>query len=267
MLGFVLSACNHVFYQPDAFVYTKPTDFKVPVRDLKLKTSDGESISAWVLNDTPASKGLVLHFHGNAQNMTAHVSFTSWLADAGYTVIIFDYRGYGLSTGKPSQRTLLLDAKAVIDWILAEGRWKSKPIIVLGQSLGGAVAASTLAENAEFAQNLSLFVVESSFPSYRLLARKKLGQFFLTWPFQYPLSFLVSDDTEPGKALKNLAMPKLFIHGDRDDVVPYEMGEILFEEAADPKEFWRIPFGRHTEAFYPGSPYREKLLEKLGTLH
>lgn len=265
-LGFLVSSCNHVFYQPDSYTYAKAEDFRVPLRDLTLKTSDGESIHAWILNDTAESKGLILHFHGNAQNMTAHVGFVAWLADAGYTVVVFDYRGYGRSTGSPTQKTVLLDAKSIIDWIVAEGRWQAKPRIVLGQSLGGAIAASTLAENPEFARTLSLLVIESSFPSYRLVARKKLGQFWMTWPLQFPLSFLVSDDTSPGEAIKSLTMPKVIIHGDRDEVVPYEMGQLFFEAAAEPKEFWRIPFGQHTQAFYPGSPYREKLLERLGTL-
>jgi fermentation-respiration switch protein FrsA (DUF1100 family) len=258
-----LSACNHLFFQPDHHVYAKPEHFKYPVQTLNLKTSDGETISAWVMNDVPASKGIVIHFHGNAQNMTAHLGFTSWLLDEGYTLIIFDYRGYGMSTGKPSQKGAVLDGTALIQWIETRMKteWKGKPMIVIGQSLGGAISSTVLAANPNFARELSLYVIDSSFSSYRLTAREKLGQIWLTWPFQYPLSFLISDDESPAEAIKKLGMPKIFIHGDRDEVVPYRMGQLYFEAAAEPKEFWTIPYGNHTQAFYPGSPYREKLLQ------
>lgn len=263
-----LAACNHLFYFPDAIAYQEPSTYPFPVKALEIKRAGKASISAWLMNDTAASKGLILHFHGNAQNLTAHASFSSWLAEAGYTVLIFDYSGYGRTGGKPSQEALLRDSQDVMHWIVAEDRWKTKglPYIVLAQSLGGAVATTALAETPDFAAKVDLLIVESSFDSYSGVAFNKLTSQPLSFVFS-PLAYaLVSDYRKPSDAVKKLSMQKIFIHGNADQVVPFENGKALYAAALPPKEFWEIPYGNHTEAFVPGSPYRQQLLETLESL-
>lgn len=267
-LSLNLAACNHLFYFPDKTLYRDPTKYPFPVRILEIKREGRPSVSAWLMNDTPNSKGLVLHFHGNAQNLSAHASFSSWMAEAGYTVLIFDYSGYGLTGGKPNQEGIISDSQVVMRWIMAEDKWKNKglPYIVFAQSLGGAVGTTALAETPEFASKVDLLVVESSFDSYQGVAFATLKSHAISFVFS-PLAFvLVSDYQKPSEAVKKLLMPKIFVHGSSDGVVAFESGKKLYAAALPPKEFWEISYGNHLEAFIPGSPYRQDLLERLESL-
>ena len=106
-------------------------------------------------------------------------------------------------------------------------RWGEGDVHIIAQSLGGAVAipAIALLEN----HCIKSLVVDSSFLSYRQVARKKFSQFFLTWPFQYPLSFLVSDHFSPMYFLKKIKLPLLYFHSEKDQVVPFSQGKALFD--------------------------------------
>ena len=263
-----LQACNHLYYFPDSELYRNRESYPFPVRDLSIPRVNQGPIHAWLMNDTESSKGLILHFHGNAQNLTAHAGFSDWLAAEGYTVLIFDYSGYGRTSGKPSQEALIEDTQAVARYLEDHDRWKKKglPLIVFAQSLGGAVAVTSLAENREFARRVDLLLVESSFDSYQGVARALLKSHALTWLLS-PLAYvLVSDYRVPAEAMSSLSMPKIIVHGNADKVVAFDNGKALYEAAAAPKEFWEIPYGGHTEAFISGSPYRADLLEKLKAL-
>ncbi|MBF0442988.1 MAG: alpha/beta hydrolase, partial [Oligoflexales bacterium] len=96
--------CNSMFYYPDKETYLKPSDLKTRVDNAVIKVADGEKLQAWILPPSQAAKGVVVQFHGNAQNMTAHVAFVHWLIKYGYYVVAFDYRGYGGSTGDPDRK-------------------------------------------------------------------------------------------------------------------------------------------------------------------
>ncbi|MBC7662108.1 MAG: alpha/beta hydrolase [Chitinophagaceae bacterium] len=260
-----LEACSHLFYFPDANSYRDPRTYPFPVETLSIPRDHDGPIHAWLMNDDPASKGLVVHFHGNAQNLTAHADFSAWLAQSGYTVLIFDYSGYGKTKGRPTQKQLIDDSADVFRWVFAQKKWAKKgaPLIVFAQSLGGAVATTTLAEHSEIADKIDFILVESSFDSYRAVAYEKLSESPVTWLFSPLGLWAVSEYRKPADAVHILTMPKLFVHGNHDQVVPFVNGKALYEAARPPKEFWEIPYGDHTQAFVPGSPYRAQLLEML----
>lgn len=260
------SACNHLYYYPDSEEYRSPDSYTFPVSEVYIPRPSKEPLHAWVMNDAKDSKGFILHFHGNAQNLTAHAGFSDWFAKEGYTVLIFDYSGYGKTPGKPSQDVLIEDSRAVARYVLANEKWQKLPFIVFAQSLGGAVAVTTLAEDEAFAKAVDLLVVESSFDSYRNLARAKMLFSPLTWLLS-PLTYLLIDDyRSPADAIAKLKMPKIIVHGSADQVVFFKSGKALYEAASPPKEFWEIPFGNHTEGFILGSPYRAELLERFQKL-
>ncbi|RZA25051.1 MAG: alpha/beta hydrolase [Proteobacteria bacterium] len=262
---FGLTACNHLYYFPDQEEYRKPSQFPFAVKEVSIDRAGQTPIHAWLMNDSESSKGLILHFHGNAQNLTAHSAFSDWLAAEGYTVLIFDYSGYGKTLGEPTQQTLIADSQAAFAFVEGQARFARKglPWVVFAQSLGGAVAVTSLAENPEFAKKVDLLIVESSFDSYQGLARAKLSHQALTWVFSPIAYWLVSDYRVPSEAIKSLTMPKIIVHGSADEVVYFENGKALYDAALPPKEFWEIPYGNHTEAFISGSPYRQDLLTKL----
>jgi hypothetical protein len=261
-----LTACNSVFYQPDRLTYSLPQQINPSYEEFRIPVAGStDTLHVWHFQPRTARLGTVLHFHGNAQNMSAHVWFVAWLVDAGYEVVTFDYRGYGMSTGAASRRNTVEDGRTVIRW-LAERR-PSAPFVILAQSLGGAVAFSALAGLKE---NIPVraMIIESSFVSYRRLARQKLSSFFLTWPLQWPLSFLVDDELSPETSVLNTPIPMLYIHGTHDPVVPFSEG-LKFAELAEKQKnkvsFYTELRRGHTSCFAAPSltPCKENVLQFL----
>lgn len=253
------TGCNHLYYHPDDQTYLTPKEVGLKFETLSI-ASDKERLAAWHI---PAVKqpalGKLLHFHGNAQNMTAHFLFVAWLAQEGFDVYVFDYRGYGASTGEATREGLYTDARAAISFVEARD---DLPMVIIAQSLGGAVSIPAVATTKT--RDLKVLVLDSSFHAYRALAREKLAGFWLTWPLQYPLSFLISDDYSPMDYAGKIKTPVLVIHGTADQIVSYEAGQSLFESfPPENRRLWTINGGGHTSAFQEESPYREKLVSFL----
>ncbi len=262
-VAFFMSACNHLFYYPSREMYTDPKQVGIDYEALTIPSEDPIELSAWWLKPAPQKRRgqLVVQLHGNAENMSSHFLFVAWLIGEGYDVLTFDYRGYGLSTpANPSQEGLVTDTCHLFTWLQTQSAFADLPTFVIGQSLGGAVAVSSLARCPY--PRLRGLVIDSSFGSYRGLARTKLSGFWLTWPLQYPLSFLVSDaEASPNDLIKNLSgTPLLFFHSPQDPVVPYQAGRELFTAAGEPKTWVAIGAKGHTGALSAGSPYRAELL-------
>lgn len=258
LLLLILAGCNSMFYYPDNVNYLLPQDKGPTCSDCFLVTADNHRIHVWVLEPSTKPHGVIIHFHGNARNLTNHVGHVRWLTNHGYFVVTFDYRGYGRSDGKPSREGLILDGQTVLRHFARQ--FDSYPIFVIGQSLGGAVAIPVLALTPEVRPRA--LIVDSTFDSYRRIFRSKLGSFFLTWPLQWPCSVLVSNDYSPDEWVEKLTLPILFIHGDADATVPMEFGERLFQKARSPKEFWKISGARHTSAL-SSDVYRQRLIAFL----
>ncbi|NBX18774.1 MAG: alpha/beta fold hydrolase [Proteobacteria bacterium] len=266
MPALAFSACNSVFYQPDRLSYTLPRQVSPAYEEFRIPVgSSSDTLHVWHFRPRTASLGTVLHFHGNAQNMSAHVWFVAWLVDAGFDVVTFDYRGYGASSGVADRQKTVEDGQTVIRWLAQ--RQPSSPYFIVAQSLGGAVAYSALA-GLKDPSPVRAMVIESSFSSYRRLARKKLSSFFLTWPFQWPLSYLVDDELTPEGAVITNPLPMLFIHGTADAVVPYSEG-IEFAELAEKQKnlvsFYTEIRRGHTSCFSAQAltPCKERVLNFL----
>jgi len=260
----LFSGCNHLFYHPDAVVYSTPQRYGHLFDDITL-TEGGPALHLWRIRAHGRPRGIVVHFHGNAQNMSAHMRFVEWLAEGGYDVVTFDYRGYGSSRGKPDREGTVEDGARVLRWVAGLTDPSKADLFVVGQSLGGAIAVAAIARAR--VDRIRAVVIESAFASYRGMARSKLAQFFLTWPLQWPLSWLVSDELSPVDEVGQLSMPILFIHGDSDPVVPCFQGRALYEAATAPgKEFWELEGAGHTPAFLdPRLPGRGDLLRWLAS--
>lgn len=248
-----------MFYHPDAKDYYIPEKFLTLKEKWHIPTQDKISLDAVKFSPETETKGSILFFHGNAQNLTAHFSFVAWLISYGYQIYIFDYRGYGKSSGKPERKGMVDDSMAAITSFCQKE--SKKPSFIFAQSLGGAIAIPALAlmEN----HCIKAVVVESTFSSYRCVARKKMADFFLTWPFQYPLSYLVTDDYSPRDYINKFNLPFLFIHGESDRVVPYSEGLDLYQVyQGEEKKFWSVP-GGHTSAFVDHKAVKRQELVKF----
>lgn len=236
LLLFGLLACcaDGLFYHPSATVYATPESYGLTgVEEVSFAAPGGPSLHGWWLPAQGEPRGSVVYCHGNAANLTLHARYVAWLPARGFNVLIFDYRGYGRSQGAVTRAGTVEDAVAAIDVALARDPDR---VVVFGHSLGGAVGLRAAAERPA----VRGVIAESTFSNYREIAAAKVP--WISW--LVPL--VVSAGLDPDAVLSRLSpAPVLVIHGERDHIVPVEVGERLFERASEPKELWKVPEARH----------------------
>ncbi|MDH5753334.1 MAG: alpha/beta hydrolase [Deltaproteobacteria bacterium] len=258
-----LGGCNSLFFQPDSHRYFKPEQFGLWHEEFRIPGPAGDELHGWHLPARGVQKGTVIHFHGNGANITNHLYSVRWLPYSGYSVFMFDYRGYGESPGGPSRQGLIDDGAALIEYVRSLPQGTPGRIIVYGQSLGGAIAVASLAQAGT--KDISGLVLEGAFHSYREVVRLILGRSWITWTFQYPVAYLLfNDDYRPLDYLPHIKdMSLLVVHGGKDRTVPIETGRKLYEGfPGEHKRFWEVPGADHLGIFSPeNSPWREGLLE------
>jgi len=193
-----------------------------PFRDVALTTEDGERLHGWWAPARAPAVGHVLYCHGNGGNVADRAGHAALLAEAGLDVLLFDYRGYGRSTGRPDEEGTYRDARAARRALLAQPGVDPARVLYLGESLGGAVALALALEAPPAG-----VILQSTFTSIRDLAR-------LHYPFIPPA--LVPDAYPSLRRVARLAVPLLVLHGDRDEIVPVGHGEALYAAAPGPKE-------------------------------
>lgn len=231
--AWALQGCNSIFFQPDSEIYSVPASYDPPARESFLvlpqragQSAPPEKIHMWTLLPAAQPKAMVVQFHGNAQNLTSHVQFLSWIVGHGYGLVIFDYRGYGRSSGTPSREKAIEDGERVLADVAKN--YPALPMVVVAQSLGGALGAVAVSRfEQKHPGRVQGLVLDSTFGSWRGLARRKIAQTVVGWPLQFPLSYLVSDKHSASDALASLALPLFQTHATDDLVVPFEAGLAL----------------------------------------
>jgi hypothetical protein len=250
------SGCSSMLFYPLKGLLDNPLVAPYHPTDIYFKTSDGLTLHGWFLKGEKPEHGTILVLHGNAENLSTHVNNVLWLVPEGFNIFIFDYRGYGRSEGNPTIEGVHRDAEAAFETLLTLPEVDKNSVAVLGQSIGGAIAIYMVA-TSPYRGYVKALIVDSALSSYRLIAREKLGQVFITWPFQYPLSYLFSDDYSPIRWIKQISpVPLLVIHGEQDPVVPAHHSQVLYGAALDPKALWNSDMPGHISAF------REERLRK-----
>ncbi|OGU16243.1 MAG: alpha/beta hydrolase [Geobacteraceae bacterium GWC2_53_11] len=250
-----------LFYQPDRKLYDTPDKHGLKYEEVFFRSKDGTQLGGWFLPAVGEPKGTVIHFHGNAQNMSAHFGFVSWLPAQGFNLFVFDYRGYGTSAGKATRDGVHEDSLAALDYIAARPGIDHNRLLVLGQSLGGANAIAAVGGRPH--PGIRAVVIESAFSSYREIVRDKIAAIPLLSLLRTPLSgLLIGNDYSPDATIAAISpTPLLIIHGTDDNVIPVSHGKRLFELAREPKQLWTVEGGGHIEAFVDaGSVYRRRLV-------
>ncbi|MCB2188222.1 MAG: alpha/beta hydrolase [Deltaproteobacteria bacterium] len=230
---------SRIFYPERAF-WEQPADYGLAVQDLWLTTADGLSLHAWHL-PAKESPWLLLFCHGNAGNISHRLDNLHRLHQAGIGVLIFDYRGYGQSEGSPSEKGLYVDSEAA--WAAA-GRLAAaagRTPVIFGRSLGGAAAVYLAARHQPAA-----VILESTFTNLADLARQHFA-------LPLPRAWLARRFDNLGR-IQGVRAPLLFLHGDADDIVPWELGRALYEAAPGPKEFRTIPGAGHNDTYDRAGP-------------
>ena len=229
-------------YRPVREVLYNPGDIGLPFERVSLKTEDGLNISAWYVPCAKARK-TVFFCHGNGGNMSHRLDTINLLNEMGLNCFLFDYRGYGDSQGKPSEKGTYYDAEVAWQWLTEKKGIKSHHIVIFGRSMGGAIA-SYLAGKVRPAA----LVVESAFTSYVELGKK-------CYPY-LPVKMFAFFEYDTIGYIKQIACPVLVIHSKADEIIPYEFGPILYDAVNAEKEFVEIFGGHNTGFLFTGEKYR-----------
>lgn len=210
-----------LLYFPSREIRQTPADRDCEFVELSLPTEDGEILGGWWIPGRPPLMGHVLFCHGNGGNVGDRAGTAGLLVALGFDVLMFDYRGYGKSTGRPSEVGTYRDARAARAALLARADVDPTRIYYLGESLGGAVALHLAIQAPPRG-----LILQSTFTSIREVARH-----------HYPLipARLVPDAYPSIRRIAALHAPLLLVHGDRDETVPLVLGHALFNAAPEPK--------------------------------
>lgn len=264
------SSCNHLFYYPHKELYHRPSELKLNYEEVEIKSTDDVVLKAWKIPalQKEKAKTVILQLHGNAENRSTHFISVVWVVEHGIDLVSVDYRGYNGSTGQASRGGLVDDVMSAIDW-LAKNYPDSKRVIV-AQSIGGSVAIPALAKifEKEGSYKIDGLVIESSFHSYRGIARMKLASVWLLWPLQWLPWILLSGTEDPIDYAEKVSLPLLIFHDKKDPVVPYESGEALYTRLPGGlKSLVNLDEGQHSAAFYnPQGVPRQQLLHFVESL-
>ncbi len=220
-----------IMYFPDT-TRRPPASVGLPqAEEVELKTSDGERLVAWHVAPR-AGKPIVLYFQGNGGGLDLRAHRFAALVSDGLGLLAMNYRGYGGSSGRPSEEGLLRDAAAAHDF--AAARYGADRIVLWGESLGTGVAVALAAERP-----VARVLLESPFTSAAAIAAS------VYW--FVPVRVLMHDQFHSDRRIANVTAPVLVLHGERDTVVPIRFGEQLYALVRAPKQFVRLPAAGHND--------------------
>jgi len=239
-------------FYPSSRLDATPADWGLDYEDVSLQTADGVVLHGWYVS-AAESEQVLLFFHGNAGNISHRRASLEIFHRLGLNVLMIDYRGYGQSGGSPSEAGLYSDAAAAWSYLIDEKGFAANDVVIFGRSLGGAVAT-------ELASNVSArgLILESTLSSARDFAQR-------VFPVLSRLIFMRFDFASAAK-LPRVNYPVLVLHSSDDEIMPFELGERVFEAANEPKLFVRMR-GGHNDGFVVSQPeYEQALGEWLANL-
>jgi hypothetical protein len=247
----VVFTCGALYYFANRALYF-PVKFpqglwdeqaQVGATDVWMEAQDGVRLHGWWVAAS-GSRFATLFLHGNAGNVTDRIAHIREIVAAGSSVLMLDYRGYGKSGGRPTEKGLYEDSEAGYIQLLERG-YRASQIILHGESLGSAVAV-----DLAYRRPCAGLVLEAPFSSASAVAATVV-------PVLGP-ALVHSYNSIP--KIRWLLMPKLFVQGDRDEIIPLRLGQALFAAAQAPKSFWVVEGAGHNDILEQAGPgYRQRL--------
>jgi len=226
---------SKLIFFPGGPSLSTPRDAGLAFEEVWLEPEGGGRVHAWFV-PAPGARGAVIFCHGNAGTIGNRLDTLRIVHGLRLATLIFDYQGYGRSSGSPSEKATYADAEAAWKHLTGSRGIAAERVLIWGRSLGGGVAVELASRHPAAG-----LIVESSFTSVPALAAG-------TFPLPLPTRLLCRHVYDSAEKVSHLAMPKLFIHSPDDEVVPVRFGEGLFGAAAEPKRFARIR-GDHNNGF------------------
>jgi fermentation-respiration switch protein FrsA (DUF1100 family) len=227
------------FPQVGREVSITPQRIGLTFEDVWLKSAPDVDIHGWYVPH-PNAKGTVLFFHGNAGSIALRLDWLRMFHDLGYAVLIIDYRGYGRSAGSPTEGGTYEDATAAWTYLTQVRGTAPRDIVIVGESLGGAVAAELAARTTPRA-----VILQSTFTSIPTLA----GEIYRFLPVRW----ISRHEYDTRARIQRISAPILIAHSPGDEIIPYRHGRELFERAGEPKHFIEL-HGGHNGGFLFGRP-------------
>ena len=254
-LTLLFFALTYFFILFSAYIFQRnllynPTDnnysgdkILVDVEKIKIKTQDNIELASWYHKKNLNNYKTILFLHGNAGSLENRIHKINHFKDMNVNFLIVAWRGFSGNKGKPTEKGLYEDARSAVRWLRSNGVEENN-IIIYGESLGTGVATE-IAQNKNFAG----LILESPFTSMIDAAKDK-------YPY-LPVRLLLKDKYESNQKIKNIKSPVLIMHGKVDNIVPFHMGEKMYELANDPKYYYFSEYDDHM------MEYNEKLLKVL----
>lgn len=242
-----ISLEQHFLYFPTKAHDASPNTIGLAYEDLFFTSGDGTKLNGWLIpgqNNAP----VILFCMGNAGNISHRLDTLQLLHDIGVNVFIFNYRGYGKSEGKASEKGLYEDVSAAYKLLLERG-WKKQEVIVFGRSLGAAVGLELTIRSSPVG-----LIMESAFTSVPAMGRY---HYFL---LNSLLGWLIDAEYNNLAKIRHIKSPLLLIHGDRDNICPPHMTEELFNEAPTDKQLYWVHGAGHNDGFIVGGEKYKSVL-------
>lgn len=211
---------------------------RLPLEDARFTAEDGARLFGWYL-EAALDAPIILWCHGNAGNLIHRLDNMAALWRAGLSLFIFDYRGYGLSEGDPSEAGFYRDAQAAYRYVTSTKRVSPDRLVLFGRSIGAAVAGDLAARNPAAG-----LILEGAFPSVEAVAKH--------YYYGLPMHWLISSRFPLIEKLTHGRMPLLVIHGEQDEIIPVALGRAVFEAAQSPKSFYLVPGAGHNDCYVVG---------------
>lgn len=247
VIGLFLLFLRHVetrtIFYPTKELASFPGGSDFYFQDVFFKRAENIELNGWFIPCRDAQY-TILFCHGNAGNISHRIEKLKFFNELGCHVFIFDYEGYGKSRGAPSEANLYRDARAAYEYLLSRGIAQDQ-IIGYGESIGGAVIVDLASR-----QTMKAMILDSTFTSSKDMIR-------YVYPFLPYWIFSSRFDSEA--KIRNIEIPKLIIHSQDDEIVPFRLGRKLYEVSAQPKEFLKIHGGHNSNFFESEESLREKI--------
>jgi fermentation-respiration switch protein FrsA (DUF1100 family) len=244
---------RYVFF-PERELWVWPEDYGLKYKEVWFRASDGISLYGWWI---PGGRNTLLFAHGNGGNISDRVDIAAKFHAEGFSVFLFDYRGYGKSKGEPTEKGTYKDAEGALQYVQGNLGIPTSRIVSVGESMGGAIVVELSTRHTFRAVVLiscstSLFEVRSHLSPGHPMNEKFVGIY------------------DSSKKISKVHSPMMIVHGDMDELVPFKQGKELFQKANSPKIFYRVRKAGHNDVYEVGGKrlFRriKEFLEKLEKL-
>jgi hypothetical protein len=230
---------NRFIFFPDKQIEATPRSYGLAYEEIYFKTTDGLNLNGWWIPGT-GSPLTILWFHGNGGNISHRLHNIKLRHDLiGTNIFIFDYREYGRSEGRASEEGTYRDGDSAIQYLHARGDIDPTKIVFLGESLGSAVAVEMATRHG-----CAALILESPFLSIPEMAKA-------IFPL-LPIGSFLQTRYDTFSKIGQVRAPLLIVHGENDEIVPFQQGRRLFEAAREPKEFYGIKGAHHNDLYMVG---------------